>query len=159
MPADRFDQVFTQMVNYPAEKAARLYVSYARQIGASKAALEALGQLTTVTKEDTTMATAKKATKANNPTVKPAAKGEPATKAAKTPKPAAAEGKTTGPKPVRGPSAAQRFQELIREGKWTDDQIFAKVQEEFGLDDKKRSYVNWYRNYMRKSGETVPNAQ
>jgi len=56
-------------------------------------------------------------------------------------------------------SAADAFRSLIRVGKMSDDQIFASVQEAFGLDDSKRGYVKWYRNDMRKKGEKVPDAK
>ena len=45
------------------------------------------------------------------------------------------------------------------EGKLTDDQIFAKVQKEFNLDDNKRSYVKWYRNDLNKKGMNPPAAK
>lgn len=204
MSAAPFGREWNALVDYPVEKAAKLYVSYARQIGATQAAMNYLGELTTVTKEDITMATAKKTAKTDKPKTTPAAKGSlkgkgPANEAAaldasvKTgtkkgdlpansvpkqkpgkaanpkagakkavaKKPAAKAGKAKAEKAPsnRGPSASSRFQELIREGKLTDDQIFAKVQKEFSLDDKKRSYVSWYRNHMRKNGEKVPDAK
>lgn len=69
-----------------------------------------------------------------------------------------AEREAAGPK-ERKPSAASRFCDLIMEGKKTDDQIFAIVQKEFGLDDGKRSYVGWYRNKLRKDGKNPPDAK
>lgn len=56
-------------------------------------------------------------------------------------------------------TAAAMFQQLIRDGRFTDDTIFRKVQDKFGLDDNKRTYVQWYRNYLRKRGEKVPDAR
>lgn len=56
-------------------------------------------------------------------------------------------------------SASAMFQSLIMAGKLTDDEIFAAVKEEFGLDDKKRSYVSWYRNKMKKDGKNPPEAK
>lgn len=56
-------------------------------------------------------------------------------------------------------SAAQMFQDLIMAGGKTDDQIFAAVQKKFGLDDKKRSYVAWYRNKLTKDGKKPPAAK
>lgn len=56
-------------------------------------------------------------------------------------------------------SAAQMFQDLIMEGKLTDAQIFTKVQEKFGLDDKKSGYVKWYRNHLKKNGQNPPEAK
>lgn len=153
-----FDQEFKPMVDYPVERAARLYVSYAKLLGATEEALTKLSRFTTVTKEDTEMAKSKKASKAKSPGVKPTPKGKPRSKSGG--KPASQKPKTEGSKKVeRGPSAAGRFQELIREGKHTDDEIFDIVQKEFNLDDKKRSYVAWYRNFLKKRGEKVPEAK
>jgi hypothetical protein len=56
-------------------------------------------------------------------------------------------------------SAAQMFKDLIMEGKKTDDQIFAAVKAKFKLDDKKRSYVAWYRNALVKDGKKPPAAK
>ena len=53
------------------------------------------------------------------------------------------------PKP-RKETVAGMFQALIINGKLTDDEIFAAVKAKFVLDDKKRSYVQWYRNYLNK---------
>ena len=53
-------------------------------------------------------------------------------------------------------SASTMFCDLIMEGKLTDDEIFAKVKQAFDLEDKKRSYVNWYRKYLTKQGKTPP---
>ena len=69
---------------------------------------------------------------------------------------------------ARGPSAASRFRELIldattlkgvKTSKLTDAEIFAKVAAEFGLDEKKASYVAWYRKDLAKKGGDVPVAR
>lgn len=158
MKAAEFDQQYTLMVNYPEVKACRLYVDYSQTIGATKEALDFLGKLIEITDKEYKMATTKK----NAAAVKSAT-----TKVAK-PKPKAKESKvaavkptaTKAAKPVKGtdkkPSAAQMFQDLIMAGKLTDDQIFEKVQAEFGLEDKKRAYVSWYRNNLRKQGKNPP---
>lgn len=162
-----FDDRYTAMVDYPVERAAKLYVEYARGLGATEQVMQALGKLTPVSKEDIEMATKKKAARAAAPvktakkaTTKKTAAEKPTKAATKTAK-APAEKKERAP---RGPTAAQKFQELIMEGKGgtcahTDDQIFAKVQKEFGLDDSKRSYVKWYRNYLTKQGKNPPAAK
>lgn len=54
------------------------------------------------------------------------------------------------PKPKRM-SASARFKELIIEGGRTDEEIFKICQGEFGLSDDKRSYVSWYRNWLKKN--------
>lgn len=71
---------------------------------------------------------------------------------------AAKQAKKTGEKVPRE-SAAQMFKDLIMEGKKTDDQIFAAVKAKFKLDDKKRSYVAWYRNQLSKDGQKPPAAK
>ena len=53
-------------------------------------------------------------------------------------------------------TVASAFQELIRAGGISDDEIFARVQKEFGLPDSRRTYVPWYRNYLEKKGEKLP---
>src|SRR3546814_12706911 len=121
-----------------------------------------LAKLTPVTNENIEMATKKKAARAASlvkTAKKTSAKKTTDAKPAKADKPAkkaAGEKKERAP---RGPTAAAKFQELIMEGKKTDDQIFAAVQKEFGLDDSKRSYVQWYRNYLTKQGKNPPDPQ
>lgn len=176
-----FDDRFKPLVDYPVEKAAKLYVEYARGLGATEKVMRMLAKLTTVTQEDIEMATAKKGARAaapvktekKAPAKKAAGKAAPEKevkgkggKAKAAPEPKGKGGKTsaqaTKPKTEkkdRGPTAARRFQELIMEGKKTDDQIFAVVQKEFGLDDNKRSYVKWYRNYLTKQGQNPPAAK
>lgn len=158
-----FDRDYKPMVDYPVERAAKLYVEYARGLGATEQVMRMLGKLTTVNQEDIEMATKKKTARAAAP-VKTAKKattktaGKTSTKPAKATKEkkVPAEKKDRAP---RGPTAASRFQDLIMEGKKTDDQIFATVQKEFGLDDSKRSYVKWYRNYLTKQGKNPPAAK
>lgn len=168
--ADSFDQRFTPMEGYPVEKACQLFVNYSQTLGATKEAMEYLGQVINVSKQELEMATAKKQTTAEKPAAtkaaKPAAK-KPAAKTAEVKagrravdpavkvKPAAKPAKAGEKKP----SAAQMFQDLIMAGKLTDDQIFEKVQAEFGLDEKKRGYVKWYRNHLTKQGHNPPEAK
>lgn len=166
-PKSEFDRRYQPMVDYPAEKAAQLYLGYSQTIGATKEALSYLGQVVNVSKQEFEMATKKQqaaqpqeekatkgrrasnhaetATKAGRRATDPVVK--PAVKAAKAP------ATKTGEKKM---SAAQMFQDLIMAGKLTDDQIFEKVQAEFGLDEKKRGYVKWYRNHLKKQGKNPP---
>lgn len=52
--------------------------------------------------------------------------------------------------------APNLFRELIMSGKWTNDQIFAKVREKYPMDDKRFTYVNWYRNQLKKEDMNPP---
>jgi len=172
-----FDKRFKPMSNYPIEKACSLYVAYSQTIGATEEALDALGQYCSITNQEYEMATSKAsatqekktATKAKpaakasvaKAAAKPAARPKAEPKAAKAPvakaaakaKPAA---KATGEKKH---SASAMFQDLIMEGKLTDDQIFEKVKAEFNLDDSKRGYTKWYRNHLAKQGKNPPAAK
>jgi len=168
--ADSFDQRFTPMEGYPVEKACQLFVNYSQTLGATKEAMDYLGQVINVSKQELEMATTKKQTVAEKPAaakaVKPVAK-----KAAAKPTEVKAGRRAIDPvvkaKPAEKPaksgekkmSAAQMFQDLIMAGKLTDDQIFEKVQAEFGLDEKKRGYVKWYRNHLKKQGQNPPEAK
>lgn len=164
--ADSFDQRYEPMVNYPIEKAAQLFLNYSQTIGASKEALDYLSQVVNVSKQELEMATTKKQAAAEKPAKKEAAPKagrratDPEVKApkAKVVKPAAKPTKAAKPGEKK-PSAAQMFQDLIMAGKLTDDQIFEKVQAEFGLDEKKRGYVKWYRNHLKKQGQNPPEAK
>lgn len=184
-----FDRRFKPVPDYPVDKAAKLYVEYSRHLGASHEALEALGKLTEISKKDREMATtvrtdlpaknkaaadpkvtAGKVPKAAEPAKTkptPASKAESAkTKSApkaaepaKT-KSAKATSKTEAPWSESGrETAAKLFQALIMEGKLTDDQIFEQVKAKFNLDEKKRSYVRWYRNHLAKQGKNPPAAK
>jgi hypothetical protein len=160
--ADSFDQRFTPMEGYPVEKACQLFVNYSQTLGATKEAMEYLGQVINISKQELEMATTKKQVTAEKPATKSAAKKAAPVKTAKVEKPAAKTAKPAA-KPAKAgekkPSAAQMFQDLIMAGKLTDDQIFEKVQAEFGLDEKKRGYVKWYRNHLKKQGANPPEAK
>lgn len=160
MSTSEFDRRYQPMVNYPAEKACQLYLGYSQNIGASKEALEYLGQVINVSKQEFEMAT-KKQQAASQPEEKRTTKGRRETNGAE--KPAKAGRRAVDPvvkvpakKTGEKMSAAQMFQDLIMQGKLTDDQIFEKVQAEFGLDEKKRGYVKWYRNHLKKQGKNPP---
>lgn len=172
MNEDSFDSIYKPLSDYPVVKAARLYAAYAADIGGSKEAMKALSSIHPLSSQEIEMATAKKTaakavekeTKATKKvaTEKPAkaekaapvkvAKAAPAKVAKAAPAKKVATGEKTH-------SAANMFKDLIMEGKLTDDQIFAKVQKEFNLDDNKRSYVRWYRNDLTKKGMNPPEAK
>lgn len=219
MRLTEFDKTYKPMLDYPIEKAAALYVEYAKTLGASKQAMEALSKLTTVTPEEIVMATTKTRTRDAESTDTKPKKGksgsmfddkklmdnvqkeiEKTTAARKAkdsakpkitntkpePEPASKPGKavksTTKPevkpivksggkvtpgkavKPAKAAavhvdgdhkSASSMFKDLIMNAvklKLTDGAIFAQVQDKFGLDDNKRSYVKWYRKNLAKKG-------
>lgn len=151
LPAAQFKQLYQELPDYPVPRAAALYAGYAQALGATPEAMRYLGRHTPLSPKEIEMATAKKKAAAAAAPAKTAKKAAPA-------KAARSKRKSAEPKAEGAPreSAAQLFKDLIREGKLTDDQIFAKVQAKFGLDDKKRSYVAWYRNSLTKAGEKVP---
>lgn len=162
---NNFDQQYQPLSDYPPDRCAKLYASYARDLGATEEVLTYLGQITPLSQLEKEMAIKKQATqeavKETTAAKRAAAKSatKPATKAAAKKPATKAAAKPTETSGERKPSAAQRFQELIMAGKMTDDQIFATVKAEFGLDDKKRGYVHWYRNYLTKQGKNPPAAK
>jgi len=171
---DEFQNTWKAIPEYPLDRAADLYIQYALDIGAESDAIDYLSKMTKNQKE----AIAK--VKANGPRdVKQVMrkKSGPMSPAGMTEEKARA--KPSGPPPVfkenkkqaskkapakkavgpKKPSAASRFRELIMEGKLSDQQIFAAVQKEFGLDDKRFTYVKWYRDKLRKDGLNPPEAK
>lgn len=162
MSTEEFDSRYRPMLEYPVEKAATLYAAYARTIGATQEAMSFLSPLTDLTQKEIDMAVAKK-----KDTTKAAEEKKTASKAASKKTAPAKTKKPEAPKTEKQPkgekqpkasreTAAQMFQDLIMAGKLSDDQIFAKVQEKFGLDDKKKGYVKWYRNHLKKQGKNPP---
>ena len=175
MEVTEFDQLYQPMVNYPAERACKLYLEYSLTIGASKEVLDHLSQIINVSKQECEMAIAKqqktisqledkRAAKKQNKVVSSTTSevAEPAETKSVLPQ-AKAKAKVKGSSvkepTTKMPSAAQRFKDLIMGGGLTDNQIFEKVQIEFGLDEKKRGYVKWYRNHLKKSGLVPPAVQ
>lgn len=163
LSVEAFDRIYRKMDGYPAAKACQLYLNYSQNIGATKEALSYLGNIINITAQEFTTASTKKTAAANLAEKKTAAKPE---KPAKAEKPAKlAKPKTTTVKsPVKKGgdkklSASQMFQDLIMKGELTDDKIFEEVKEKFGLDDKKRGYVKWYRNHLAKQGANPPDAK
>lgn len=157
MATKDFDRKYKPLIDYPVERAAKLYLQYAVHLGATREALNYLGKHTQITQGEIAMATSKKNTPVEEPKKVKAPEKKKVEKVEKVEKikaPAETKAKKTGEKPY---SAAQMFKDLIMEGKLTDDQIFKKVQAKFGLDDNKAGYVKWYRNNLRKTGtKNVP---
>lgn len=202
MPISKFDDTYVlKQLDYPVDKAARNYISFARNLGASKEVVSELVKLIPedISKEikmiaekrdmndrikEAKTASKKKSDEQKPPTTKErdmmkkaffgdkkaavtlakpakAAKATAPKKSAKAEKPTKAEkpAKASSTSKEKKPSASQMFCDLIMGGKLTDEQIFKKVQDAFGLDDNKRSYVKWYRNNLIKQGKKVPAAK
>lgn len=171
-----FDELYKPLTDYPPERAAKLFASYAQHLGASKEAMQCLGNVIPLTKQEVQMAIIKGSTATASDKAGQAAAAKAAGKAPKAApvkavkanghgKPAkvkAAKGGTAKVEKVatkvagKKPSASSEFQRLIMEGQLTDEQIFKQVQKKYGLPDGKRSYVAWYRNHLKKRGEKVP---
>lgn len=166
-------QRYKVLPNYPIDKACQLFLGYCTILGATNEVLDALSQIITVTNEDRKMATSKlnKTPSTEIKGEKPAKKTSARTKTTSSPDLVIPPKKSKRESSSRGAakekvkpsgdykSAAQMFQDLIMAGKLTDDEIFSAVKEQFGLDDKKRSYVGWYRNKLKKDGQTPPEAK
>lgn len=166
MSVKEFSELYNVLADYPASRAAQLYAGYALSLGATKEAMDYLGRIIKLSPKEIEMATAKKAAVKSAATEKPvkaapAAKtAKPTAKAAPTKKSALAKTakppKETGTEKAPRDSAANMFRELIMAGELTDDKIFEKVQKKFGLEDKSRSHVGWYRNNLQRQGKNPP---
>ncbi len=131
MFADRFKK----MQDYPIEKMCLHYLKFAKRVGASTEVLNWLELKIEITNEEREMVTAKKTVQKTDINV--------------------ATSKVTK---IKKPTAAAMFQKLIMEGKFKDAEIFQAVQKEFNLDDNKKWYTSWYRNYLKKKGKNPPDA-
>ena len=129
-------------------RAAKIYAEYMRYLGASDEALTVLKQFTPLTPQEVLMAKTKASERANPVVPASSAKGKALAKAA--------EKKQTG---VKKETSKAMFIQLIMEGKLTDNQIFAKVKEKFGLPEKSRTHVSWYRSQLRADGKNPPPAK
>lgn len=148
---ESFEQRFKVMPDYPVLRGCQLYLNYCIRVGATKEVLDYLSKVLTIDKKDRTESLNKREDISDRPS-KPKNQGKP-TEAKKTTaraKPKAAAKKKTASKSGEYSSASQMFQSLLLEGKLDDKALFKKVQDEFGLDDNRFSYVKWYRNKLIK---------
>lgn len=142
IPEPIFDRTYTPSANGTIERACASYVEFMRYLGATEEALVRLAQFHPISAQD--MQTARQTLLNRRPATPVTSATSPVQK------------RSTSTLSGSPQSAAQFFKQLIMEGKLTDDQIFATVQEAFGLSDKKRGYVQWYRNHLKKTGATIP---
>lgn len=142
MQTNKFDERYKPIEKYPVVKAVEHYVRYCADYGATQDVLDWLARVVNIKPEVADMAKKKMA----GATAKAAASGGGSS----------GGGKRSGGG-ERKETAASLFQQLIMSpGGRTDEQIFKEVQKKFGLDDKKRGYVAWYRNHLKKAGKNPP---
>lgn len=169
-----FDTTYRLLDTCPVDRAATTYAEFMQYLGATDDALTQISQFITLTTQEIHMAKKKASERTHIAapitseeggavTNTPSGKGKSTAKSpsekskstiTKTVDHGAAKKKSGSPQ-----TASQLFQLLIMEGKLTDDKIFEDVKEAFGLDDKKRGYVGWYRNHLKKTGQNPPNAK
>lgn len=180
MPVDLFEDVYSEVAGYPIHKAIEQYSEFARYCGAEKYVIDAFNsilddeekkgvdvsltrlKLQQVKLLDGKVAQTKSTESDDTPPwdtgeedVQPTKKGK--TKMARQPKAAVkvpSNSATTNTGSIKQPrrTAASAFKDLILTGQYSDDEIFATVQKEFGLDDSKRSYVAYYRRELKNKG-------
>jgi hypothetical protein len=162
MRTSEFDALYSVTPDYPVAKAAALYAGYAAETGGSKEVMQALALLTPLTQGVINMATAKKKAAAESAAKEPkvvkakaaAVKAEKPAEAGKADKPA----KEPKVKAEKAESSAGMFRRLIVENeartkKWSDDEIFNKVQAAHDVaEDKRAKYVGFYRYDCKRKG-------
>ncbi len=134
---ERVASLFTKLDDYPIEKAAANYLEFARATGASTEAVDALTKFCQISDQwraDIEL----QAARSNGPS---GGKDNVSRKRRR---------KKQQVDSSKYKSAAQMFRALIAEGVLDDDEIFAKVQAEFGLANNRRSYVSYYRRQLEK---------
>lgn len=134
-------RLYLEPVEYPVSRAARLFVEYARNTGATDSVLEALAPFTNITEEEKSMARTKASARA-----------------AEADKPKRQQAKQTKAKSAaeRKPreSAASVYRDQIRSGK-TTKQVVAAVNRKFP-DKGREDYVKYYWRELVKKGEDIP---
>lgn len=178
MPVDLFEDTYSEVAGYPIHKAIEQYSEFARYCGATQDVMNAFNgildseekngvdvRLTRLKLQQVKLLDGKAAKPADDtppwddePSVdnpKPTKKGK--TAMARQPKASVkvpSNSATTNTGSIKQPrrTAASAFKDLILTGQYSDDEIFATVQKEFGLDDSKRSYVAYYRRELKNKG-------
>lgn len=178
MPVNLFEGTYSEVAGYPIHKAIEQYSEFARYCGATQDVMNAFNgildseekkgvdvKLTRLKLQQVKLLDGKAAKPADNtppwddePSVdnpKPTKKGK--TAMARQPKASVkvpSNSATTNTGSIKQPrrTAASAFKDLILTGQYSDDEIFATVQKEFGLDDSKRSYVAYYRRELKNKG-------
>ena len=178
MPVDLFEDTYSEVAGYPIHKAIEQYSEFARYCGATQDVMNAFNgildseekngvdvKLTRLKLQQVKLLDGKAAKPADDtppwddePSVdnpKPTKKGK--TAMARQPKASVkvpSNSATTNTGSIKQPrrTAASAFKDLILTGQYSDDEIFATVQKEFGLDDSKRSYVAYYRRELKNKG-------
>lgn len=129
-------QVYLEPIDYPVERAARLFIEYSRNTGATEDVLKALAPFTNISNEEKTMARAKATARNADQEIR---RGRPSKKTAT--KKTAAKKKAVGEKKPRV-SAAGVYREQILAGK-SAKQIVAAVERKFPGKGR-LDYVKWY---------------
>lgn len=178
MPVDLFEDTYSEVAGYPIHKAIEQYSEFARYCGATQDVMNAFNgildseekngvdvKLTHLKLQQVKLLDGKAAKPADDtppwddePSVdnpKQTKKGK--TAMARQPKASVkvpSNSATTNTGSIKQPrrTAASAFKDLILTGQYSDDEIFATVQKEFGLDDSKRSYVAYYRRELKNKG-------
>mgnify|MGYP001618319844 CR=1 FL=1 len=177
MSRTKFNDTYKPIPGYPIDKAIRLFMGYAKTLGASKEVLKLFSKFGMTIRgiPDNTEHSHKEpeqnkpeSTIKSKPTkkldaVKEPIKSKPIKKldAVKEPiksKPIKKLDRLGSSKDIMGEfkSAAAMFQGLIMEAKLTDAEIFEAVKEKFGVGDDKKGYVKWYRYNLTRNGKNPP---
>lgn len=131
-PTSLFEKLYKPIEGYPLKKAFKHFISCATKYGATQDALDWLGRVVPLTKDEVIMATKKKAEKVT-------AKG----------------GKE---KSARKPGSGARIRELIMKGV-DSEKILATIHKEFPGSKAKASDVSWNRGKLKAEGAKIPEAK
>lgn len=151
-----FDKKYKPVTDYP--EAVDNFLKPIKELGAPAGVLMYIPKVSRLTAVELEQAAEVQTSKqiAFKERIMEAKKRKAGVKKATAGKKAEAKAKATKSPGEKRVTAASMFKELIMAGNFSDDVIFKKVQDKFGLDDKKRGYVAWYRNNLKKGGAKPP---
>lgn len=131
-PTSLFEKLYKPIDGYPIKKAFKHFINCAIKYGATQDALDWLGRVVPLTKDEVIMATKKKAEKS------------------------AAKGGDKKAKGERKPGSGARIRELIMKGV-DSEKILATIHKEFPGSKAKASDISWNKGKLRKEGAKIPN--
>lgn len=154
---------FKPVEGYPVERAARLYVGYAMDLGATEEAMDELAKLVVVSETERSVAVGKN----KKPGISSKKAKEP--KAKEGGSKSVRGGKPAKEKAPKGLTKASRISELLMEEgeagvcKHTNNEIVDVLKEEFGVaeGDREKQVKNiaWYRSNLARNGKNPPKAK
>lgn len=155
-----FNSTYTLVPDYPVKQACELFYNYAKILGCEEDVLDYLSDEIEITEEEIKSIMERepvkeKVVKAVKEKVvkEKVAKVVKETVVVEVKEPVVVQAEVTK---SRRETPSKMFQDLLRLGTLTDEEIFKKVQDAHGLSDDKFCYVAIHRSTLKSKGEFFP---